>query len=744
MAWTRKQKLVRTNQNYQRQIKNNMNSVPLGGAGGAAGNKFSSLLPEVYAGHPMRIERYGQYDEMDRDSEVNTALSIIANYCTQDDPNSDLKFTVKYNENIADSEMEITEKLLRQWSKINRFKTRLWRMFRSTLKYGDQFFLRDPETLEWYWVDPSKVEKVLVNEAEGKEVEAYIVRDLDINRTMGTATAADTYGNDLQNASTNTLQNQVGYQNRYGNVTHYGHYADGIQNVTPVAAEHMIHLTLSEGLDAGWPFGTSILESVFKVFRQKELLEDAILIYRIIRAPERRVFYVDVGSIPPHRAGAYLEHFKNAMNQTRMPSRSQGSSTVLDSSLSAISPDEDYYFATGENGRGSRVEILPGGENLGCFSLDTKVRLLNGTDRTILELENDLKNGITNWTYSCHPITGEIVPGKITWAGPTRKNTEVMKFILDNGEHFICTPDHKFPIENIGFIEAKDLVEGQVLFSYKNSNNTNIEKYIKENLLEIDNFIELENCDIVISKIEYLEETMDVGTITVDGNEEYHDYHTFALSVGVFTKNSINDLVFWNNKLIRGLGVPAGYLPYGPEDGGVSYNDGRLGTAYQQEYNFAQYCMRLQNLLVETFDREFKLFVKQRGYNIDASSFNIDLVTPQHFSEYAKIERDSASINNFNSMVNLPFISPRFAMEYFLGLSKADILKNEQYMLEENPDENIENETEENSGFDSIGIRGGSSDFGGNDMDFDSGNTEFDNDVEAPASAPDSDLDLPV
>ena len=54
---------------------------------------------------------------------------------------------------------------------------------------------------------------------------------------------------------------------------------------------------MSEGLDQNYPFGNSLLESIFKVYKQKELLEDAIIIYRVQRAPERRVFYVDVGNM---------------------------------------------------------------------------------------------------------------------------------------------------------------------------------------------------------------------------------------------------------------------------------------------------------------------------------------------------------------------------------------------------------------------------------------------------------------
>ena len=70
------------------------------------------------------------------------------------------------------------------------------------------------------------------------------------------------------------------------------------QNEITVDADHVVHLSLSEGLDNNYPFGNSLLETIFKVYKQKELLEDAIIIYRVQRAPERRVFYVDVGNMP--------------------------------------------------------------------------------------------------------------------------------------------------------------------------------------------------------------------------------------------------------------------------------------------------------------------------------------------------------------------------------------------------------------------------------------------------------------
>jgi hypothetical protein len=83
----------------------------------------------------------------------------------------------------------------------------------------------------------------------------------------------------------------------------------------------MVHISLSEGLDNNYPFGNSTLESVFKVYKQKELLEDAIIIYRIQRAPESRIFYVDVGNMPAHMAMSFVERVKNEIQQRRIPSQ---------------------------------------------------------------------------------------------------------------------------------------------------------------------------------------------------------------------------------------------------------------------------------------------------------------------------------------------------------------------------------------------------------------------------------------
>jgi hypothetical protein len=65
--------------------------------------------------------------------------------------------TVDYADKPTDHEVEIIKKQLQQWIKLNKLDQRIFKLFRNTIKYGDQVFVRDPETFEMYWVDMSKV-----------------------------------------------------------------------------------------------------------------------------------------------------------------------------------------------------------------------------------------------------------------------------------------------------------------------------------------------------------------------------------------------------------------------------------------------------------------------------------------------------------------------------------------------------------------------------------------------------------
>ena len=488
--------------------------VPGTGAGPARTN-YSSFLPDVYTGHPNRIERYGQYETMDMDSEVNAALDILAEFCSQKNNENKTPFQINYKQQSTSTETNVLKQYLQQWCDLNNFERRIFKIVRNVFKYGDCFFVRDPETFKWLHVDPAKLDKIIVNESEGKEPEQYVLRDMNPNFQNLSVTQINAkqggYGGNLDYTTTGGAYGR-GYVG--GTPTQVGTRFENHLNQYAIEAEHMVHISLSEGLDRNFPFGNSLLESVFKVYKQKELLEDAIIIYRVQRAPERRVFYIDVGNMPTHLAMGFVERVKNEIHQRRIPSSTGGGTSVIDASFNPLSINEDYFFPQTAEGRGSKVETLPGGTNLG----------------------------------------------------------------------------------------------------------------------------------------------------------------------------EIDDLKFFTNKLFRGLRIPSSYLPTGADDSASQYNDGRVGTAYIQELRFNKYCERLQNLMTHVFDKEFKLYLNAKGVNIDNDLFDLAFQVPQNFASYRQSEMDNARVNTFASLQEIPYMSKRFALKRFLGLSAEEMAENETMWREENAD----------------------------------------------------------
>ena len=121
---------------------------------------------------------------------------------------------------------------------------------------------------------------------------------------------------------------------------------------------------MSSGIGENGPFGVSILNAAVKAFRHLTLLEESVIIYRIVRAPERRVFSIDTGNMTPNRAFAYIEAMKNQLKQKRVPSTNGGQEHV-DSVMDPMSQTQDFWFMKSADGRGSTVDTLAAGENLG-------------------------------------------------------------------------------------------------------------------------------------------------------------------------------------------------------------------------------------------------------------------------------------------------------------------------------------------------------------------------------------------
>lgn len=183
--------------------------------------------------------------------------------------------------------------------------------------------------------------------------------------------------------------------------------------------------------------------------------------------------------------------------------------------------------------------------------------------------------------------------------------------------------------------------------------------------------------------------TIDVAYSSIPFNE---DYWLPVDSDGVQPKieklaggvalGEINDLVYWENQLMRGLNVPASWIPFGPQDGQRTIPTTTAAT-YIQEQRFFKYCQRVQNIIIKELDKEFKLYLKLSGINVDETAFQLSFFPPSSITEVTEIEIENSKINLCTAAMSIPYISKQFALKHYLKLSEEDYNENEKLLTQE-------------------------------------------------------------
>ena len=114
------------------------------------------------------------------------------------------------------------------------------------------------------------------------------------------------------------------------------------------------------GNDMFLPYGSSIIEPARRIWRQLILIEDAMLVYRVVRAPERRVFYIDVANIPPENVPMYVEEQRKNLRTNQVVDRATGR---LDLRYAPLSIEDDYFIPVRGGESGTKIDTLAGGQN---------------------------------------------------------------------------------------------------------------------------------------------------------------------------------------------------------------------------------------------------------------------------------------------------------------------------------------------------------------------------------------------
>jgi hypothetical protein len=470
--WTNYYKLIQQTNIDNSAISDNQEI----GTPGSYGNY--NWYSRVIQGSGSRLTRYREWDNMDNDIDISRALDLIAEEitgnCTKhDDP---IEINVIDADFMSKSEVQTVKTALRHWDELHTWKTRLFNISRYVVKYGDVFFKKKDIISKWKFIHPKDVTAAIVNSEDVTEIQAWQMKE-------------------------NIYETKSG-----------GFGISGISssaNTETIDKNDVVRFTLNDDMSEEAPFGESVLKPIYKTFKQKELLEDAVIIYRIQRAPERRVFYIDVGKMPPNRVKQYLEQIKNEIRQKKIPTHN-GNNSEIDSVYNAQSTGEDYFLATRSDSRGTKIETLPGGQSVG----------------------------------------------------------------------------------------------------------------------------------------------------------------------------EISDVEYFSDKMFRGLRIPLSYMKEG-DGGGAVFNDGKLGQSYITELRFSLYIERLQSLLEEVLDKEFKAYLRYIGLRIDNSKFNIVLPEPSNFGKYREQEMFASLLGSYSSADGIEYLSKKFIMKKYLQMSHDEIIENERMKMEE-------------------------------------------------------------
>jgi len=395
---------------------------------------------------------YDTYKEMDGMEFIHRGIEIISDDSSQPNDSGDVMKFFSDDEAIKDVLDEVFIKKLDM-------NNELWTIFYETVKMGDNFYEIVPddykkpkEIRRVRYLEPDKVERI---EKDGKLSHfTYKV----VKKKEGTG-------------ASRTAQEVSEYR---------------------LFPWQIIHFKIDNKSHA--PYGGSLLEAGIRTYRRLVMLEDLMLVYRISRAPERRVFYIDVGNLNAVEAKRFLTKMKNAYRSQSFIDENGN----INKKANVMSITSDIFVPVREGQTGTRIETLQGGAAMGnsgsedpllkyfkdkilktmnippsymgeqanlerslCLHPETKIKLTDGRDLSIKDISEEFKDGKKNFVYSIKD--GEWVIKPIKWAGMTRQDAELVEVVLDNDKTIKATPDHKFMLRDGSYCEAQDLKENTSL-----------------------------------------------------------------------------------------------------------------------------------------------------------------------------------------------------------------------------------------------------------------------------------------
>ncbi|MDR0675501.1 MAG: portal protein, partial [Elusimicrobiota bacterium] len=276
-----------------------------------------------------RVNYYNIFNEMSHTNFINRALQVVCDDACQKNNDGNII-------NITSEDEDIKNILEDLWHKRLNINKELWSIIYETIKYGDNFYEVIPDSYDTpreivriRYLEPSKVNRI---EKNGKLI-FY------------------TYTDDKAKENT-SLQ--------FNTSTEYDKQRDKKEEIVQYRLQpwQIIHFKITDK-DFN-PYGGSLLKAGVRTFRRLTMLEDAILVYRLARVPERRVFKIGVGNMAPNEANRYVMKVRDNY-RTNQVLDSDGN---INRKAAALSITQDVFIPIRDGETGTNVDTLPGGQGL--------------------------------------------------------------------------------------------------------------------------------------------------------------------------------------------------------------------------------------------------------------------------------------------------------------------------------------------------------------------------------------------
>ena len=423
------------------------------------------------------------------------------------------------------------------------------------------------------------------------------------------------------------------------------------------------------------PYGCSGLLAARRHFRMLALMEDMMLIYRLERSMERRVYKIFVGALDDKDIPGYVEQIADQFKRTPIVDPLTGQLDL-------------------------RKNILPVWKK-------TPIPLLDGRTITIEELAKEFDEGKTNYVYSIQDKTHKIVPGKVVWCGKNYTADQLYKITLDDDSYMVMAGEHEIIMRDGSKKRADEVVAGESVMPFyrKNENISYTKEAYKEN-----------------HKIKCVEVIGgdDVYCMTVVGDDGEDDRHNFALRTfnsdeswnesGCFVSNcasddifiptrdmnmanpietlagaknldAIDDIKYIQKKVCAALRIPQSFLNFEEAQG-----EGK-GLALM-DVRFARTINRYQQAFLMELTKVATIHLYLLGFDDDLTNFTLTMNNPSTQAEQLELENLSKKISTVRDAVSdpgngIPAMSLQRALKEIMKWSDKDIKENfEEIRLE--------------------------------------------------------------